>query len=185
LPPSTVLPDNLLPEILAKSGDGLCAAEIAAYLLERYQITVSPGAIRNRIRRVQAERAPITAAILADKLSRTVGIDLDRIEAAILRALEDELDAREDAREFLNGKATHLPGSDSWSKIMHVVKASRGDLTRLVELRLKLAGADDGSGKRPDAADVQNRLISKFDALVEKRAKAVESAPKTDAPGVH
>lgn len=174
---ASAIPDNLTAELLAKSGEGLSSSEIANYFNQKYGLLIADSAIRNRLKRIHAERAPITRAIIADKLSKTVGIDLDRIDQAIERALEDELDAREDANETRivqkpNGETlerVHMSGSDSWSKIMHVVKASRGDLTRLVELRLKLAGADDGSGKRPDAKDVQEKLLQRFEALIEAK----------------
>lgn len=184
---ASAIPDNLVPELLAQAGEGKSASEIAQYFLVTHNIACSDAAVRKRLRRIREERAPITQAVLADKLGRTVAIDLERLEGAICRALEDEIDSRELADEEVDGKRLHQGGSDSWARIMHVVSKSRGDLTHLIALRLKLAGADDGSGKKPDAKEVQDRLVKRFEDLVNKRAQQApgSTGPSNGSSGVH
>lgn len=178
-----VLPDELFPEVVRLQAS-MSPEKIVAWLFTTHNITISATALRKRLAHVNAERKVITNQILTDKLSRTVGLDLDEVGAAITRALEDEILARQAADEMttpeggtpVDARRVHMHGSDSWSRIMQVVSKSRNDLMKLLSLRLELAGASKDEKPKADTIQVRDELMAKVDKLLAK-ARGPSSTP--------
>lgn len=187
------LPDDMMPELLKLHGQGKSAEFMVVWLRDTHGIEVSAGAIRKRLAKVRAERAKVSQAIIADKVSRTVAKDLDEVGFAIERALQDELTARMDAESEAEVKTVvagkeesrtvrkHEPGSESWSRVMHVVSRSRNDLGMLLKLRLQLAGANEGK-KQADAQQVTEDLLARVDRLMTSAKANVKPAAQADGP---
>lgn len=183
------LSQKYVSELLRMHGEGLNAQELSDWLLKTHQIEYSAVAIRHKLAKVKEERRPLVEAVIADKLSKTVAPDLDRIGAAIERALQDELNARLAVEEMqeVNGKRIerHPAGADSWARIMTVVSRSRGDLKSLIELRFKLVGALDDGKKQGDSAKSRDDLMAKIDSLMASVSARpdVQKALSTNATG--
>ena len=115
--------------ILEQAGRGLSGAEIAAWLEAEHGIKVTGRAVLGLLARTRAEREPITRAVLAEKLGKSVGTDLAALDGVLGRAEEIEREARAagERDEALRAQDRQL---------------------RALELRFKLSGAGQPSGER-------------------------------------
>src|SRR5882724_8626922 len=98
--PVAKIPENLMPAILAKNGEGVSIVDIVAWLAKDHNIVVSENGIRKRLQKVREERKLMSSVIIHDKLSKVLGADLEKVEGVITRALEDELRSRARAWGF-------------------------------------------------------------------------------------
>lgn len=173
------IPDNLMPVILAKNGEGWDCTRLAAWLWDEHQIQISDTAIRKRLTKIRDERKLMSSVIIHDKLSQVLGADLVKVEGIIQRALDDELRSRARAWGFKfhdkkepyglkEGEVAAVVGSETWTRLMTAVKGSRNDLMSALEFRLKLAGIDKDGKPQADTKVVRDQLMSKIDSLLEK-----------------
>lgn len=84
------IPPDLEPAILAKSGEGLSAQAIAAWLLSEHHVEASRPAVQRFLARIAKERKPIAQAVARSKLSKEVVADLDAVNGVLERARADE-----------------------------------------------------------------------------------------------
>lgn len=173
------IPENLMPVILAKHGEGWDCTRIAAWMWDEHHIQITDNAIRKRLTKIKEERKLMSSVIIHDKLSKVIGVDLDKVEGVITRALEDELrsrakawgfkfDAKHEPFGLKEGEVAPLLGSQQWTNLMNSVRGSRNDLLSALEFRLKLAGADKDGKPQADSEVVRKQLMSKIDNLLEK-----------------
>lgn len=88
-----VIPPELEAAILTKSGEGMSAYQISAWLLSEHRIKASRPAVQRLLARVAKERKPIAQAFVRAKLAETLTADLDAVDGILARALRDEVTA--------------------------------------------------------------------------------------------
>jgi len=167
------LSDSVVEQCLVRQGQGYTYDAIREWLFNEYQVKVTTQCLSRRINNLRKQRAEMTASAVSNIVAKKVTADLDAMDELIKRALDDELRARGIAWNLgtdAQGAPTTstISGSEIWSRLMHVVKASRGTLMDALALRLKLAGAEDKNKSSADPEEVKNRLMAKIDDLVEK-----------------
>lgn len=176
------LPRTLDNQLLKWTAEGHSAATIMRKLSKEHAIECSDSTIRKRIQKLKHERAEAVGASVLIKLEGKVLKDLDCLDGIIERALEDELRSRQLAWNEIkddegDNKLPHIvAGTEMWSRLMHVVGKSRGDLMVAIERRLDLAGAGDDN-KKPVTKEVRDRLIVKLDQLIKQATQIPASKP--------
>jgi hypothetical protein len=138
MPSARAVPPNLEPRVLAKAGEGLSASEIAAWLKSEHRINCSGRSVQRLLARVAAERKPVAEAVVREKLAKTIGADLDAVNDALARALNDEQRSRA-------ASTKSKPGSAEWARCMAAASNAHRNLLRSLALRFDLSGAGNGN----------------------------------------
>lgn len=180
------LTDALVEACVVKQSQGFTYDAIREWLVAEYNISVTVQCLSRRINNQRKQRQAMTAAVVTNIVAKKVTADLEAMEDLISRALDDEIRARSIAWNLgkdEKGEPTTntLAGSELWTRLMHVVKASRGNLMDALALRLKLAGADRGDDKKADPESIKQQLMEKLDRLVESASGFKPPAP-TNTP---
>jgi len=86
MPNPKVIPPEREPAILERVGRGESADSVAVWLSGELGRKVNGRRVREFLERSRKERAPIAAAVIADKIGKTVGSDLDALQEMIAEA---------------------------------------------------------------------------------------------------
>lgn len=140
----SIIPEDLLPEILKRHGAGESTDKIALWVGEQMGRKVDGRLIRTRLARVRKDRKPFVEAAVAEGLVGKATADLQGVSGQIADAEADERKAR-------TGAAVLVLGSLEWKRAMDVVHSSAVRRHQSYELRFKLLGVlgDGGSGSAP------------------------------------
>lgn len=125
MPPAKVIPPDREESILARAGKGESADKIAVWLSKELGRKVDGRRVREFLEKVRKDRAPIAEAVIADKVGKTVGSDLD--------ALQDMLEQLDDLHDRMD-TAGDLRGAIAALREKHA----------LVKTRLELNGGNTG-----------------------------------------
>lgn len=77
------IPDALLPEVMKMAANGATYAQIQQWLLEFHQISISLGAISNRITTEKRYRRELAEAVIIDEIAKTAIDDVQIINETI------------------------------------------------------------------------------------------------------
>lgn len=137
------IPPSLWPTIITHAfADGWPSTKICVWLTEEHGISVHENYMMRRLHKIRQEREDVSHDVLKTELEKYLTADLLRLEGAILRAHNDEVEAR----KF---RDTKKPGAESWVRLSAQARGHRNDLMRGLEVRLKLAGADPNMKSGP------------------------------------
>jgi hypothetical protein len=128
--------------ILAKAGEGLPIRAIAAWLLSEHKVKIAPSAVAKRLAKIRDERSEVTKAVVAIKLAGHVTADLD-ILARELRRLGIGAGRLYRTAMALSG---NMVDEASWE--LYLKSSDR--ISKLVEMRMKYAGAEENKGPSSD-----------------------------------
>ncbi len=174
------IPDKYVPELSERVALGATPGEAAQWLKDTHGISVAESTVSKRLKRIAEERAPLVRAVTEALLREKIGKDLDALDGVIARALEDEQKARAvvynirpagppPTGQVAEGEEAKWPpvvaGSEQYSRLMQVVRGSRGDLLAAIGLRLKLAGVGIKDGGEKDPKEAEEKLMNKLDQI--------------------
>lgn len=159
------IPPILIGPMLEQAALGTSGRDLAKWLLAEHGIKCSHKSVLKTLARATAERKPIADAVIAEKLGKTVGKDLDVLDGALQRALRGEALAWKMADEAED------PG-EGRANIELALKA-QDRLVKHLEMRFKLSGASSNAGDEKSFADLVLEAQRRREAM-ESTASVVE-----------
>jgi hypothetical protein len=164
---------NLEREIMAKAADGESPQAIAAWLEKERGVKISRQAVFNRLKQTRVERAEVAKVVTREKLSKSVGSDLEgltreqgRVESLALLAYDEAVCAFQTMAKHRSGE--HVDKAELKVAVMMVATAAELALKttdraiKLATVKLHLSGADVDDSK----LDVTKMTDEELDAHI-------------------